>query len=377
MLESKRILFVLHGLELGGAERQALQLARYFRDNGNSVYVMGFQVPGRAAEICDDLRIPWGVVETPWLSPRRLHRLASLIKFARQLLLQKPDIILSYLSHPNLVCGLAWRFSGAKLLIWNQRDAGLGHIPGRKAELLAARLTPRFIANSQVGVDFLQGELGVDAEKIIIIHNGIQLPLPLFDRSGWRQKIGVDDDVFLACMVANLTEYKDHLTLLHAWRLVLDKLSTMNHPAKLLLAGRLGSTTDGVKAKILDLKLWNDVQILGSVDDIAGLLSAVDLCVFSSRSEGCPNGVLESMAAGLPVVATDVPGIRDALGTDVPLSPPGSSDVFAKQVLDFALDREARLNAGAKNKFRVEREFGLPKMLAETEDVIAQGLDGH
>ena len=66
-----------------------------------------------------------------------------------------------------------------------------------------------------------------------------------------------------------------------------------------MLAGRFDSKYDDLLALTTDLKLQENIIFLGWVDDIPGLLSAVDICVFSSLTEGSPNGVLESMAAGL------------------------------------------------------------------------------
>ncbi len=375
VVSNYRILIILDSLELGGAERQALLLARYLRDNGNMVKVLGFQMPGRAADLCDEYGIPWRIVDRPCISTGYLERLNSILNFTRELAKEKPDIILSYLLHPNLVCGLTWWMSGAKLFIWNQRDAGLEHVPGRKIELLAAFFTPCFITNSNSGADFLHQDLRVQMRKINIVRNGIQLPAPLLDRSAWRQKLGVDSNILLACMVANLTDNKDHETLLNSWHLVIKKLRNINKTAKLLLAGRLDNTTDHVKALVLDLELYQDVQILGRVDDIAGLLSAVDLFVYSSRSEGCPNGVLEAMAAGLPVVATDIPGLRDALGPDALLSTPGNVKEFADQIFEFIQDERMRSTEGARNRQRVVNEFNLYNMFRLTEDIIDQQLN--
>ena len=72
-----------------------------------------------------------------------------------------------------------------------------------------------------------------------------------------------------------------------------------------------------VEALIQELKIVSSVRLVGEVPDLANLLGALDLGVFSSRFEGCPNGVLECMAAGLPVVATDIPGIIEAVGSDM------------------------------------------------------------
>src|SRR2546426_8921983 len=89
-----------------------------------------------------------------------------------------------------------------------------------------------------------------------------------------------------------------------------------------------------MRALARELNLGRSVRFLGPVDDVPGLLSAVDLAVLSSTSEGCPNAVLECMASGLPVVATDIPGIRKAVGPSGYnyLAPPDDARSFAERI---------------------------------------------
>jgi glycosyltransferase involved in cell wall biosynthesis len=212
-----------------------------------------------------------------------------------------------------------------------------------------------------------------------VVNNGIVLDAPKLDRKAWRERLGIDEDCFAACMVANLTQYKDHATLLEAWRIVVDQLASQQRSAVLLLAGRLhgdGSTHHSAKALAYDLELGSRVRFLGSVDDIAGVLRASDLGVFSSRSESSPNGVLESMAAGLAIAATDEAGIRDAVGPGGQqfLSPIGDAKSMADQILRFANDRELRLTIGLANRRRVEEHFSPQKMTQDTIAIFAEAL---
>jgi len=94
-------------------------------------------------------------------------------------------------------------------------------------------------------------------------------------------------------MVANLSGFKDHEALIRAWRLVLDQLSSEERNAKLLLAGKNFGTEPSLKRLVGKLSLEDDVLFLGQVEDVSGLLQSVDLGVYSSKSEGSPNGVLE------------------------------------------------------------------------------------
>jgi glycosyltransferase involved in cell wall biosynthesis len=108
---------------------------------------------------------------------------------------------------------------------------------------------------------------------------------------------------------------------------------------------------------------------------VSGFLGAPDLAVFSSRSELLGRGATEPMAAGLPVVGTDVPGIREALGEGgVPfLAPPGDAPGLAEVILRFATDPELRARVGRANSELIRaRQSGLATsdvymaLLAET-----------
>jgi glycosyltransferase involved in cell wall biosynthesis len=367
-----RILFMLHWLELGGTERQALLLARHLRENlGADVAVWGFEPPGRAAEMCDELRIPWRQVPFSFQGGRTV-KVVGALRFGLSLRQFRPDVLLPYTMHPNLIAGLFWRFAGAQGCVWQQRDAGMMRRRGR-IERRAVSTIPAFIANSTAGRLFLQHSLQVPADRIRVVLNGVSLPPPEEDRGAWRQRLGVGADTLLACMVANLHSYKDHETLLHAWRLAVNELRKHGPSPVLLLAGRLDNTHERLKALAFDLELGRSVRFLGAVKDVAGLLRAVDLGVFSSRHEGCPNGVLECMDAGLAVAATDIPGTRDALGEEglSLLAPPGNAGVFAGNIARLLLDPSLRQEEGKRNSRRIEEVFTPDRMCTETTEVIA------
>ena len=358
VLGGTRIVIVLWSLELGGAERQALHLGRYLADEHRAqVEVWGFGKPGRTAALCDEHGIRWRIFPLSWTGSR-MNRLGRLAKFAWLLRRSRPDVILSYTMLPNVVCGLTWRWTGARLFIWNQRDEGRFRM-GRKAERWAIRQTPLFVSNSQHGADFLLRTLGVKADRIRVIHNGVELTKSELDRIVWRSHLGVTENCFLACMVANLHAFKDHKTLLKAWRILLNRLHVNGGSAVLLLAGYFGKTSESLKALAYDLELGKSVRFLGQVNDISGLLDAVDIGVFSSCFEGCPNGVLECMGSGLPIAGTDIPRIREAVGPDGCefLTPPGDAEALADRILSLAMNPELRSKLGTANRRRIEAEF--------------------
>lgn len=368
MSNKKRIIIVLGSLELGGSEKQALLLANYLiKEKKADVRVWGLNAEGRASDLCSEWNIPWKI--SPFhVDSNPITNLRSLIRFVFELRKERPDVILSYTWLPNILCGLTWKFSGAKLFIWNQRDEGLELVPKRAYHRLAARLTGFFISNSDHAKNYLVRNFNIQPDKIFVVHNGILLPDSASHDLTWLEALNIPQNCFLACMVANLNGNKDHVTLLKAWRIVVDNISKYGIFPNLLLAGRFDDMYPVLKKLVSDLDLIKNVTFLGKVHDVPDLLSAVDLCVHSSQHEGCPNGILESMAAGLAVVATDIPGIREAVGPESfqYLAPPGDAETFADLIIKLAFNHDLRKKIGASNYQRIKDEFSLMKMCEKT-----------
>jgi len=381
MLKGRRIVFVLGNLELGGAERQALILARYLSEQEKAIVeVWGFNKSGPVAEICEQHGLRSRVIPYPF-TESRASRLRALVRVGRSLRRARPDILLPYTFGPNVVCGLVWKWTGARACVWNQRDEGI--VPfGSPSVRWAAQRTPRFVSNCEAGARFLVEELGVAAEKVTVIRNGVETVAPQFDRRAWRERLAVDDRSFVACMVANLHAHKDHATLLRAWRNVLRDFAangggnTEGHKrsAVLVLAGRRDGAYESLAALASELKIDESVRFVGAVSDVPGLLSAVDVSVFSSRSEGCPNAVLESMAAGLPIAGTNIEGIREVLGPGGTqfLAPVEDAESLSEVLVKLANDPALRARAGAENRARIRENYDSLRMCEETAALLKQ-----
>ncbi|HKV35565.1 MAG TPA: glycosyltransferase family 4 protein [Pyrinomonadaceae bacterium] len=372
MLKSRRIIFVLGNLELGGAERQALILARYLSEHEEAqVEVWGFNKSGPVAEICKQHKLPTRVIPYPFAE----SRLSALVRVARSLREAKPEILLPYTFGPNVVCGLVWKRTGARACVWNQRDEGLVPVTTHWIDRAVER-TSHFIANSEAGAKFLIEKLGVDFEKVTVIPNGIEPVAAEMDRSAWREHLEVDDRAFVACMVANLHLNKDHATLLRAWRKVVSEFATNGRSALLVLAGRHDGAYESLASLAGELEIDDNVRFAGPVSDVRGLLNAADVSVFSSRSEGCPNAVLESMAAGLPVAGSDIKGIRDVVGSSGIqfLAPAGDADSLAQVLVKMAKNPELCARIGTENSERVKQKYDSLRMCRETAALLAKLL---
>ncbi len=367
-----RVVFCFGSLELGGAERQGFLLADYLNKVvGARVEVWGFHGPGRLSELCDLHDIPWRIVPFPF-ARRSWKAGIEILGFSKLLRKEKVDVLIPYTTMPNLVCNLASCFSNVKVCAWNQRDEGLERfVPW--VEDIALRIASPIISNSTGAAKFLVTEKNIINNKIFIIPNGISLDAAVESRICWRQKLGINDDCLVVSMVANLSELKDHETLIHAWAHIQNDF---NNDAKLLIAGNQGNKAVFSRLKILveTLNLVDSISFLGRVDDMSGFLDSIDLLVHSSHSEGLPNAVLEAMHAGKAIIGTDIPGIRQALGDGYFYSPAGNAARMADLIKLYLNDDFLRDSIGKSNKIRAQNLFSVDRMCESMAEVIFKSI---
>lgn len=378
-LSGATVVVVIPTLGRGGAERQAMLLARYLTQQAGAhvhlISVAHDDVSTTLVPELDAAALPFERFTLGVGRFQKIEQIRDVVRFGARLRQLRPDVVLPYTMLPNVLCGLTWRMSGARTCIWNQRDEGRSRV-ARWVERQAVRQTPHFLSNSSHGARFLIDTLGVAAGLVDVIHNGIELARPVRDRQAWRASLGAAPDVVVTTMVANLHRFKDHDTLVAAWRRVQDALPPAGPRALLTLAGAPGDQAEAIRRQITALGLDDHVRLLGPVTDVAGLLGASDLLVFSSHNEGLPNAVLEGMAAGLPVVATDYPGIREVVGpAGGPwLAAPRDPADLAERLLQVIASPDIRQVAGQQGRQRVTSSFSVDGMGAATAAVICRLL---
>ena len=355
-----KVLIVLDYLELGGAERQAIYLADFLNQQSKiRVAVVGFRKPGKVAQILSEKGVACEYIPLS-ISATRAAVLKNCFILLKYLWKFSPNAIIPFTLWPNVLCGLVWKLTTAKVSIWNQRDGGQ-RLHKNCFTTLAINNASKVVSNSSEGQLYLSTTFNINPNNISLIFNGVTLPEPKHSRSIWRNRLKLDDDTYVAAMVANLHTHKDHITLIRAWQHVINKL--YHQHAVLLLVGRLDDQYEKLVTLVNELNLQDNVQFTGPVDDISGLLFTSDLGLFSSNKEGCPNAILEYMAASLSVVATDIHGATDALGPTYPyLVPKNSPNLFAEKIAFFMNNPVRSRCVGARNKRYATRHFGMNSM---------------
>lgn len=352
-------------LQRGGAEHQSWLLARGLRERGCRVSFVALHEGGTLEDCIQADGFPVCVVG---VSPRRGRLPVNLAKTLCVLRRSSPDVIMAYTALPNLYCGLLWPWTGARVCVWNQRDAGL-HRPHARLEHWAVQRVSACLANSRASAGFLEQELKAPLFQNRLIPNGIEYPPK--PRETRRQAWNLPENRKWVCMLGKVGNNKDHSTLLKAWN---EVMSALPGEALLVLAGRVEESGEARRDQAHALGLQDDVVFLGEVDDIAGLVSVCDLGVFSSVSEGLPNGVLECMAGGRAVAATDIPGIRECLPPEqhAYLAPPGDFKRLADNLCYLLRNQDSRDRLGALNVGHIQKNYSVDRMVEATINAIRE-----
>ena len=316
----KKYLLIVSSTEIGGAERQAIRFASYLKDRGNPVTVLGFYKTGKVYELCEEecikcehIKIDWKIIPWVFKAINFFSRIGGrYIKWngfvlAHYLRRSKADICISYCATANVLLGLSRSFYKGPKRIWYQRDAGIFDF-GNKAEQYAIQQFDVILANSISGSQWIKKTYGKDS---IIIPNGVVMDNPKNNREVWRKRLDVTENDILYIMVANLSSLKNHKILLEAWN-EMKKMKEVDHKI-LAFAGRFDEQYESLSEYVRENELDEYIRFTGPVEDISGLLEACDICIFGAKSEGSPNGIIEAEMVGLPVIATDLPEIREVV----------------------------------------------------------------
>jgi glycosyltransferase involved in cell wall biosynthesis len=245
------------------------------------------------------------------------------------------------------------------------------------AEHLAYGVAHAIIANAAAVGDQLAKE-GVQRHKIAIVYNGLDFERVATRAAVSRQEtlaalgVPVDSRRRYVTIVANMRHpVKDHGTFLRA----AARVASGFPDAAFLLAGE-GELVDSLRRLAAQLGLSDRAHFLGRCQSIGDLLALSDVCVLSSLAEGFPNAVLEYMAAGRPVVSTDVGGIRELVrhGETGYIVRPGDEGEMSQRILSLLQDPDRASEMGLRGKAVIEQRFSCQAHLSSIEALYARLL---
>lgn len=231
-------------------------------------------------------------------------------------------------------------------------------------EWLAGAFSSKIITVSEFDRTLARQHGVADDDTIVTVHNGLKdIEEPL------RGDPARDNPVRLI-MIARFAPQKDHMTLIRA----LAPLRQLNW--QLEFVGD-GSTRSAVEAEVAQLGLHEHVQFLGRRGDVAERLAEAQVLVLTSNWEGFPLTILEGMRAGLPVIASDVGGVGEAVvdGETGYVVPRGNHSVLTERLAEMVTDRELRAAMGRAGRARYEQHFTIERMVEKTLAVYVQALN--
>jgi glycosyltransferase involved in cell wall biosynthesis len=308
------------------------------------------------------------------------HALAQQLRFALHLRRRRIQIMHSYNFYPNVFAIPAARLARTPVVLASIRDTGAHLTPRqRRVQRLSCRLADHILVNAEAVREWLTAE-GYNAARISVIRNGLDLSrfTPGVHDPVLRRELGVPDGAPLIAVLSRLSRLKGVEDFLEAAAAVSLRVKEARF---LVIGGNIDPDGSAyrreLEARAAGLGLQQRVIFTGFRLDVPRLLSAVSVSVLPSLSEGLSNTILESMAAGTPVVATRVGGSAEALedGVDGLLVPPRDPAALSRAITWVLEHPEQARELGRRARARVAEEFSLQRMIHETECFYARLLE--
>jgi glycosyltransferase involved in cell wall biosynthesis len=362
----RKYLFVINSFLAGGAEMSLVEMLPRLVDDGvtpiiASLYYreVGFEEEVRGAGY--DVRLLSG--------KGRLGKARALRSLIRD---ESPDLVYTSLFDADLAGWLATLGLGVPLI---SNLANTAYDPARLADpnIDERRLkvirsvdgytsrhgTDHFHAVSQAVKDSTVATLGVDPTRITVVKRGrdaerLGMSTPE-RRAETRDMLNLPDDAQVVVTVGRQEYQKGHRYLIEAFAQV-----AADHPrARLVITGREGHATSELKALIDALGIGSAVTILGHRSDVPDVLAASDLFVFPSLYEGLGGALIEALALALPVVASDIPALREVVieGENALLVPSADPDALQAAISSLLDDPERMEDFGQRSREIFDAEF--------------------
>ena len=364
---------LLHGLPIGGAEVLADRFVRCLSDRYRFVIACLDQVGTLGEALEADGYTVCHLGRKPGFDLGCARRLAG---FVRE---YNVDLIHAHQYTPFFYALTSRFFRRRVPVVFTEHGRFYPDFPRRKRMIFNRLMTGRrdqFLAVGEAVRQALIHNEGMPENRVRVVYNGINLE-PFEERpandAGIRQELGLSVEDFLIIQVARLDGLKDHLTAVRAMSEVVRKIPH----ARLVLVGE-GPERAKIEPLIEELGLQDHVILLGARRDVPRLLFTADAFLLTSISEGIPLTIIEAMAAGLPVVSTDVGGVREILGEPLigRLAPAGDEHQLAEALTELAEAPSLRKELGEKGRLRVFEVFSEETMHSQYaqifDDVIGE-----
>jgi len=357
-----RVLYVIDSLIGGGAEHSLAHIAPGYTDQGVDLHVAFLK---SRWDVADALRDAGAILHPTALDDRRPRQLLALVKLIRSL---RPDVIHTTLWEADvlgrtaavLTCKpVVSTFANSSYSAAQVRDPAVGRLKIRLAQgidMITARAAVRFHAVSAPVADDMAKRMHVPRGRVVVVprarrRDRLGEPTPA-RRAAVRDAIGIDESTRVVLAIARHEHEKGLDVLVDATKILHDRGRNLI----VLVAGRQGRASEDLSSQVRASDLGETVRFLGARDDVADLIVASDVVAVPSRVEGLPGAVLEAMALERPVVASDLPMVREAVGEHAAGLIAVGDHVALAEALDLVLTTGARAHTIAA-RARFDRLF--------------------
>ncbi len=358
-----RVLFVTSALRRGGAERQWRTLLPALRDSGMRVELLTLRGRGEffdeiaacgVTARCAELRSRFDVV-----------RIASALR-----LRERPDVVVAQGVDAVVVAALISLRTGARLVAVEHGGSSLARRPHRRfLTRLASRRVDRLVVVSPSQLTALR-EIGYTTNDAVVIKNGVEPVKSERPRAEVRSAMDVGPDAFVVSFIGGLRPPKRPQAFAAA--LAAPALAGLGVHGLVVGDGPLRPAVES-EARVAAGR----VHVLGERRDVDDLLSASDAACLVSDTEALPMAILEAMSAGLPVVASNVGGIPDAVvdGETGILVERGDDEALVAALAALASDRARASSLGAAGRARYEQLFSAARMVGEYAALLTEAVE--
>ncbi len=376
-MDKIKVLYVIGTLDVGGTERQVVELALRLDRSRFEPLVCCLSSGGPLQVMLEAEGVPVFMVGFPGLRksiggligiiPEILR---SLNRFRAFISRYRPEIVHGLLFWAYVIGAFVARVSRVPVVVASRRS--LGYFKASKPhylflERIANWMTDLVIANSEAAREDAMRRERLLPNKIIVIHNGVDPGrFASFPDQDLRDSLGLSKNGPVVGVVSNFIHYKGYKFFLEGWASVVKKFP---EGAALLIGD--GPLRGEFEAMAQGVGLSDSVRFLGMRQDVPALLALMGLLVHPSQEEGFSNAILEAMAAGKPVVATAVGGNPEAVvhGKTGLLVPPRDSEALAKAMLWLLEHPNDAAEFGEAGRRRVTERFEISAMVRQYEAV--------
>jgi glycosyltransferase involved in cell wall biosynthesis len=363
-----RILYIVTRAERGGAQTHVLDLATAMRAEFEVAVATGEE--GFLTDACREREIPLYVLPHLQREVRPMADALALWELRKLIEQLQPDLIHAHTFKAGFLGRLAGRMLGVPSIYtihaWLYGTPAVSRLCSALSgpcERAAARWSERIVAVSDAGARVIRKHKIGSPSKLVTIHNGIP---------DCHERASVPSDRSpVITMVSRFIEGKDHELLLRAF-------ASVAPGPRLCLVGD-GPKRQSIENLARELGIHARVDFMGNRDDVPSILAASDIFVLASKSEMLPISILEAMRAGLPVIASDVGGVSEAVvhGETGFLVPSGSVSPLAKALTKLSENPALRRQLGCAARQRFTGKFLAARMVERTRSLYGEVLLGH